>query len=281
VSVPALRRIAESQRFQTFILVVILANAVVIGLETSAELRASSGLLLHALNIIFQTIFVVEIAIRLGAYWPNLVGFFRDGWNVFDFVVVTASLLPASGPFATVARLARVLRVGRVISFVPELRLIIGTMLKSIPSMVHVIALLSVLLYVYGILGFHLFAETAPQHWGTLAQSCWTLFQILTLEGWVEVQAAIVPGQPWAWLFFGSFIVIAVFVVVNLFIAVVINNLEKVRAEDQAATDALGPHADILSRLEILREDLATVEEALRREAGRREAAETRTRQIG
>ncbi len=261
------RAIADSPRFQNVVLGVIVLTAVLVGLETSETLTARHGDLFHWLDVAVQTIFVVEIAIRLLACWPRLFAFFRDGWNVFDFAVVVASLLPQAGAFAMVARLARLMRVTRLVSVFPELRLIIGTMLRSIPSMGHVVMLLGLLLYVYGILGFHLFREQDPAHWGTLGAALLTLFQMLTLEGWVEIQEAVLGAYPWAWLYFGSFVFVAVFVVVNLFIAVVINNLESVKHEQQADADRHSPHHALLRSIEDIRARLEEMERQLR-EAG-------------
>ena len=182
------RRIADNQRFQHFILGVIVVGAIVIGVETSPRFTARHNTLVVAVEMLIQAIFVAEIAIRILAHWPRPVAFFRNGWNVFDFVVIAASLLPHAGPFAMVARLARLLRITRVVSVFPELRLIIGTMVRSIPSMGHVIVLLSVLLYVYAVLGFHFFREASPTHWGSLGAALLTPAQMQTLEGSVEIQ---------------------------------------------------------------------------------------------
>jgi voltage-gated sodium channel len=256
--------IAESPVFKNAVLVVIVLNAILIGVETSPRMTASAGHLLDVLGMLVQIAFVAEILIRLAAYGAKPWRFFLDGWNVFDFAVVALSLLPAAGPFATVARLARVLRVARVVSAMPELRLIIGTMLRSIPSMGHVITMLSILMYIYAVLGFHLFADVDPERWGTLGRAVETLFVILTLEGWVEVYEKSAEGAPWAWVFYASYIVIAVFVVVNLFIAVVINNLEATRKEDAAATDGA---ANALLELERLRTQVDRVEAVVRKVA--------------
>jgi voltage-gated sodium channel len=257
-------RIASSHAFQQFILAVIILTAVVVGLETSETLTARYGALFDGLDVVVQTIFVFEIAVRILACWPRPAAFFRDGWNVFDFLVVVASLLPQAGAFAMVARLARLLRVTRLVSIFPELRLIIGTMLRSIPSMGHVIMLLSLMLYVYGILGFYLFRDEDGEHWGTLGAALLTLFQMLTLEGWVEIQESVLDAYPWAWLYFGSFVFVAVFVVVNLFIAVVINNLESVKLEQLAEADRHHPHHAMLKTLDEIRERLDEVERRLR-----------------
>jgi voltage-gated sodium channel len=250
--------------FQHFILGVIVIGAIVIGVETSATLTARYSAILVAVEMLIQAIFVAEIAIRVLACWPRPAAFFRNGWNVFDFAVVAATLLPQAGAFAMVARLARLMRVTRLVSAFPELRLIIGTMVRSIPSMGHVIVLLTLLLYVYAVLGFHFFRQVDPTHWGSLGGALLTLFQMLTLEGWVEIQDAVLGAYPLAWIYFSSFVFVAVFVVVNLFIAVVINNLESVKHEQQVDTDRASGHRGLLEAIETVRQRLEELEERLR-----------------
>ena len=258
------RRIAEDARFQYFILAVIILGAVVIGVETSTILVARYRRPIVLLETLIQSIFVAEIAIRLLAHWPRPLAFFRNGWNAFDFLVVAASLLPQAGAFAMVARLARLMRITRIVSMFPELRLIIGTMVRSIPSMGHVIVLLSLLLYVYAVIGFHFFRNVDPARWASLGTALLTLFQMLTLEGWVEIQAAVLGRYPWAWIYFSSFVLVAVFVVVNLFIAVVINNLESVKREQQLDADRESAHGAVLAAIEGVRERLEELERRLR-----------------
>jgi len=238
-------RVAANRVFHDAVLGLIITNAAVMGFETSPAVMQKAGPLLVVAGAITQALFVVEIAIRLAAFWPRPQRFFRDGWNAFDFSVVAASLLPQSGPFATVARLARVLRAARLISSWGELRLIIATMLRSIPSMGHVVALLVLLLYVYGVLGVHIFRDADPTHWGSLSRAVSSLFQILTLEGWVEIQKTSLTAFPWAWIFYWSFILVAVFVVMNLFIAVVINNLEAARDDENARRESTRRPKDV------------------------------------
>lgn len=233
------RRIVADGRFNAFIVGVIIVNGVLVGLETSQDLLARYGAVFEALYLVIGGIFVVEITIRMVTYWPRPLAFFRDGWNVFDFVVVALSLLPAAGSFATVARLARLLRVVRLVSVLPELRLIVGTMLRSFRSMIAIVLLLALVMYVYAVLGYHKFGAIDPAHWGDLGTAVRTLFESLTMEGWLELQAAVIGEVPLAWLFFGSYILIAVFIVMNLFIAVILNNLERVKVE-HAAEDMQG-----------------------------------------
>jgi voltage-gated sodium channel len=254
------RRVATSPRFQHAILALIVANAVLVGVETDPGLMARHGPLFHALNALVQVVFVLEIAIRLLAFWPRLHRFFRDGWNLFDFAVVALSLLPAVGAFATVARLARLFRALRLVSALPELRLIVSTLVRSIRSMGHVLLLLALVLYVYAVLGVNLFRGVDPGRWGSLPRAGLTLFEMLTLEEWVDVQRASFAATPWAWLFYVSYVVIAVFVVVNLFIAIVINNLEAAKLEERAESDSEA--GAIATRLGEIRERLSEIEAA-------------------
>jgi voltage-gated sodium channel len=258
--------------FQAAIIVVIVINAVVIGLETDAGIMERHGALLLLINWLIQKMFVVEITLRLVAHWPRPQRFFRDGWNLFDFVVVAVSLVPAVGPFATVVRLGRILRLARLMSVSPGLRLIVTTMLRSIPSMGHVVLLLGLLVYLYGVTGVYLFRDADPGSWGTLRLALLSVFQLLTLEGWNELQASVIARHPWAWVYFASFIVIGVFVVVNLFIAVVLNNLESAKLEEaveavQAASAAGDIHDQALAEVVALRERLEVLERLLRASA--------------
>jgi voltage-gated sodium channel len=261
------RRVANNGTFQAFIIGVIVVNAVLVGLETSPQLVEQYGGLFELLNSAIIAIFVVELAIRLVSYLPRPQRFFADGWNVFDFAIVAVSLLPAGGSFATVARVARLLRVLRIVSVFPELRLIVGTMIRSLSSMGSVIVLLAMVVYVYAVLGYHLYGAIDPAHWGDLGLSVRTLFEVLTLEGWLELQAAVLPAAPLAWLYFATYVLLAVFIVVNLFIAVILNNLENVKAEQAAEALEGGEDAELLRQVEDLRQHLGDLEALLRRHA--------------
>jgi voltage-gated sodium channel len=270
------KRVSDSAGFHAAVIVVILFNAVVVGLETHRPLVAAYAPLFSAAHAVVLALFITELTIRAAGYGFRLGAFLREGWNLFDFLVVALSVLPGVGAFATVARIARVLRVARLVSVSPKLRLIVGTMTRSIPSLAHVSLLLGLLLYLYAVIGVNLFAVHDPAHWGTLRVALLTLFQILTLEGWVEVQAVVMGPAPWAWLYFASFVVIAVFVVVNLFIAVVLNNLDEIREEDRQAAlaeaERLRPSDEqgFEHHLATLRADIDRLEALYRRRNGAR-----------
>ena len=246
------QRVAAAAWFHWGVVGVIGVNALVIGLDTSAFLAERYGAWFKAANQLFLGIFVVEAVVKLIAQWPRPQRYFKDGWNVFDFAIIVVSLLPSTGELATLARLARLLRVLRLVSALPELRLIVTTLVRSIPSMLNVVCLMSVIFYIYAVAGYHLFHDIDPTHWRTLGIAALTLFRVVTLEDWTDVMYAAMAHHWWAWAYFVSFVVVGTFVVVNLFIAVVLNNL------DEAKTQRLNELMTPPSREELLRELLET-----------------------
>lgn len=264
--IPFCQRLAGHPTFVKAVMAVIVFNAVLMGVETNRDLYTAYKPVFNGINWTIQAIFVLEIFVRIVACFPKPLKFFRDGWNVFDFVVVTVSLLPVGGPMANVVRLARVLRIVRLISVSPDLKLIVNTMLRSIPSLGNVGMLMGILVYVYAILGYYKFGEIDPTNWGSLGAAVQSCFVMLTLEGWVDLQARVSVAAPWAWLYFSSFIIVAVFVVVNLFIAVVLNNMDKARHDELRALgkgttedkirDTIQEIKDQLEQLEALAEKI-------------------------
>ncbi|WP_281646065.1 ion transporter [Parendozoicomonas sp. Alg238-R29] len=223
--------IVEGVWFSNLIIGLIVVNGLVNGLETSEGLVASYGSWFEMINKLVVAVFVMEASLKIFAVAPRLGRYFGDGWNCFDFTVTVMSLVPAIGPMATLARLARLLRVLRLVSAFPELRLIISTLIRSIPSMGHVVLLMMVIFYIYAVAGYHLFNDVDPEHWRNLGISLLTLFRIVTLEDWTDVMYASMEFYPMAWIYYVSFVVCGTFVVINLFIAVVLNNLEEAKAE--------------------------------------------------
>ena len=251
-------RLVNKAAFEYTIIALILLNGVFLGLGTSPVLEQQYGDLLHLGNQIVLGVFIVEALLKMIALAPRVDMYFRDGWNVFDFLVIVFSLIPATGEFAMVARLARLLRVLRLISAIRELRLIVAALVRSIPSVGHVMLLMSIIVYIYAIIGYQLFHEHDPMHWRSLGISVLTLFNIITLEGWTVVMDNAMQLHSWAWVYFVSFVVAGTFVVINLFIAIIINNLDEAKAE------RLRELEPPVSRAELLRE-LRTTRDALRR----------------
>ncbi len=244
----------------------ILVNAVVIGLDTSAVLSARYGGAFETASRAFLTIFVVEALVKMTAVWPRLRDYFRDGWNLFDFTVIAVSLLPSTGEMATLARLARLFRVLRLVSALPGLRLIVSTLIRSVPGMFNVIALMSIVFYVYGVAGHHLFHEIDPTHWRTLGIALLSLFRIVTLEDWTDIMYAALEHHWWAWAYFVSFVVVGTFVVINLFIAVVINSLDEAKQERLHDLQAPPTRDELLAELTRTQEALGRLQERLERD---------------
>ena len=251
-------RLVNRPAFEYTIIALILMNGVLLGLETSPALEQRYGGIMHLGNQIVLGVFIVEALLKMLALAPRIDRYFHDGWNVFDFLVIVFSLIPATGQFAMVARLARLLRVLRLVSAIRELRLIVAALVRSIPSVGYVIMLMSIIVYIYAIIGYHLFHEHDPTHWRTLGISVLTLFNIITLEGWTVVMEKAMQVHPWSWIYFVSYVVAATFVVINLFIAIIINNLDEAKAE------RLRELEPPVSREELLRE-LRSTRDALRR----------------
>ncbi|MDQ6954628.1 MAG: ion transporter [Mariprofundaceae bacterium] len=250
------QRIVQHDAFEYFIIAIILISAVLIGLETSPEIMASYGNWIKLGNQLVLIIFIIEAALKIYAVAPKISDYFSKGWNIFDFTIIVLALLPSTGEFAMLARLARLLRVLRLISAIPELRLIVATLLRSIPSMANIMLLMSVIFYIYAVAGQQLFHAHDPEHWDNLGISLLTLFRIVTLEDWTDVMYTAMELNPLNWIYFVSFVILGTFVVINLFIAVVINNLEEAKQE------SLNQMRIPPSRDELLKE-LAQTQEAL------------------
>ncbi|HEY5815670.1 MAG TPA: ion transporter [Solirubrobacterales bacterium] len=226
----ACKRIADSKQFQLFILAVILANAVALGLETYDAIDREVGDALNLLNDVFLAVFVVEIAIRIAAHGRRPQDYFKSGWNVFDFLIIGGAFVPGVRQNATALRVLRLLRIVRVVSLFPDLRFLIRGMAASLPPIGSMAMLTSLLIYIYGMLGWILFADTDPAHWGDIGQAMLSLFIVLTLESWPEIMGEVIDVHPWAWVYFVSYVLIASFLLINMVIAILINSLEEVRA---------------------------------------------------
>ena len=224
-------RIAGMRTFDGVVIAMILATAVGLGIDTNEPLRARFGDLIGWTYQAALAVFILEAVVKLAAVAPRFERYFRDGWNLFDFTVLVLALVPDTGQFALIARLARLLRVLRLITVVPQLRVIVATLIRSLPGLGHVMLLLFVIYYVYAVAGVHLFGAHDPLHWGSLGIALLTLFRVMTLEDWTDVMYVAMELHPMSWLFFVSFVLIAAVVMINLVIAVVINNLHDARLE--------------------------------------------------
>lgn len=245
-------RWVESSSVQMTVVVVILINAAILGLETSPTVMASWGGLLLALDKVCLGIFIIEIAIKLYAYRGM---FWRSGWNIFDVFVVGIALAPGAGGWA-VLRSLRVLRVLRLLTVIPSLRKVVAAFLHSIPGLAGVVAVMAIFFYTAGVLATKLFGATYPDWFGSLGKSLYTLFQVMTLESWsMGIVRPVMESHPWAWAFFVPFIVIATFTILNLFIGIIVSTMQELSvlpdhaAEEHELTALLGRMEDDLKLL--------------------------------
>ncbi|MFY0597058.1 MAG: ion transporter [Cognatishimia sp.] len=240
--------IIDGSRFQNFIFVVIVFNAVILGLETSQFVMARIGSLIHLLDNICLAIFVFEIALKLFA---RRLAFFRNGWAVFDLVIVGVALVPGSSGFS-VLRALRILRVLRVISVAPRLRRVVEGFITALPGMASVFLLMTLIFYIGSVMATKLFASEFPHWFGNLGLSAYSLFQIMTLESWsMGIVRPVMEVYPLAWAFFVPFIMVTTFAVVNLLVGLIVNSMQDAHhEEDVAKTDTY--RDEVLTRLEAI-----------------------------
>ena len=271
------RKIVASKVFQVAILVVIVANAVTLGIQTY-PISDSLHSALSTADDVFLGIFVLELALRITAYGKHPLAFFEDGWNRFDFVVIAAAFIPGLRENATLLRLVRLLRVVRIVSVLPDLRILVRAMARSLAPIATLSVLTLMLMYVYGMVGWVLFHDGDPANWGNIGQAMLSTFTMLTLENWPSLMQAGIEIHPWSWIFFVSYVLIASFIVINILIAIIINSMEEVReaemAEERQGVEAAigeGSGIAVAERLRSLRLGIEELERELG-EQGRRKS---------
>ena len=248
-----LARWLEKPSVTNAIIVVIIFNAILLGMETSPAIMDRAGGLILTLDKVCLGIFVVEIILKLIAHGHR---FFRSGWNIFDFVIVGIALVPnAQG--LSVLRAMRILRVLRVISVAPRLRRVVEGFVIALPGMGSVFLLMAIIFYIGAVMATKLFAASFPDWFGTLGLSAYTLFQIMTLESWsMGIVRPVMDVYPYAWAFFVPFIMVTTFAVVNLLVGLIVNSMQDAHgAEEGQKTDAY--RDEVLSRLEAIEKRLA------------------------
>ncbi len=235
---------------QHMLITLIIVNAGILGIETNPEIMASIGheliLLDHAIQWVFIAAIVLLIAAR-GWY------FFKDPWCIFDFLVVAIALVPATGSLS-VLRALRVLRILRLINKIESMRRVVGALLGSLPGLGSVFGLVLIVFYVSGVIATNMYGPEFPQRFGSLGMSFYTLFQVMTLEGWSEeIARPIMEIYPTAWVFFLIFIFISTFIVVNLFVAVIVDSINSIKHHETKKND----ESDVANRLQALQLEIA------------------------
>ena len=269
--------VLESARFQRAIAVIIVLNAITLGLETSSVVMAAVGELLVMIDGIVLAIFVAELCAKVIVYRTR---FHHDPWNIFDLLVVGIALVPATGSLS-VLRALRVLRVLRLVSAVPSMRRVVSALLHAIPGMGSIVALLTLVFYVFSVMTTKMFGETFPEWFGTIPASAYSLFQIMTLESWsMGIVRPVMEVYPYAWALFIPFLLVTSFTVLNLFIGIIVDAMQSQHAvENEAELDAThaledrdrADRADLAAEIKALRNDVA----ALRSELGQRRHSST------
>ena len=253
-------QLVEGSKVEKFIVVLIVLNAITLGLETSATVMSKAGGIITLLDGIILSIFVIEITLRIVGRGTE---FFKDPWSIFDFSVVSIALVPAGSDYA-VLRALRVLRVLRLLSMVPQMRRVVSALLAAIPGLSSIILVLILIFYVFAVMATNLFAADHPEWFGTIGHSMYTLFQIMTLESWsMGIVRPLMETHPYAWIFFVPFILVATFTMLNLFIAIIVNAMqsqteqetEKTVAAVEQATQQVDTH---------IHQDIKKIEEELR-----------------
>ncbi|MCR9236804.1 MAG: ion transporter [Alphaproteobacteria bacterium] len=257
-----LRDFYENKKTEYVIAGLVILNAITLGLETSDRAMAFAGPLLIVADNVLLGIFTVELIGRMFAYRG---AFFRDGWRIFDFVIVTIALLPSSGALS-VLRALRILRILRLISLVPSLRRVVGAMITALPGMGSVMMLLGLVFYVASVIATKLYGDSFPQWFGSIGESAYSLFQIMTLESWsMGIVRPVMEEFPFAWMFFVVFILFSSFMVINLLIGIIVGAMqeehEAALQEEEAGSDAAvrqrNDHKAVLAELKSVRTELA------------------------
>jgi voltage-gated sodium channel len=266
-------RFVESAGFRNTITALILINAGILGLLTY-PMPDDIATALRLADMAIIGIFVIEIALKL---YVQKFRFFRSGWNLFDFVVVMFSLIPAAETF-TVLRALRILRLFRLFSVIPEMRSVVEALAKAIPGMGAIMLVLGVIFYVASVMGAKLFAGTHPQFFGDLGGSAFTLFQVMTLESWsMGVARPVIAEHPYAWIFFVGFIVLTSFAVLNLFIAVIVDSMQSKHfdAETERQAEAHDEREHLMDEVKALRTEIAELKTLIadQRDGGSRMAS--------
>jgi voltage-gated sodium channel len=259
-----IEQIRDARWFSNLTTFIIIAYASVLGFKTIGDVETNYSLFLQFADAFVTIYFVFEIAIKMVAE-KKFVNFFKSGWNLFDFTIVVITLLPLeSSGYAAVARLLRIFRVLRLFTARPELKAIIDMLIKAIPAIIDIVILMFIIFYIYAIVGNFFFEKLPSGLWSDFLVSMLTLFRVLTFEDWTDVMYEAMEVYPWAWAYFVSFVIIAAFVFFNLFVAVIIGEMQKLNEADMKQEI----HEDskkldiLLSEVKYLRQELNQIKKS-------------------
>lgn len=216
----------ESSKFVNAIAALIILNAILLGLETDRTIYAAYGDMMRLVDGLILVVFVIEITLKLYAY---RLSFFRSGWNIFDFSIVAIALMPAAGSLS-ILRAMRIFRMLRLLSIVPSMRRVINALLNAVPGMVSILGIMVIIFYIAAVMATRVFGSSSDplmqDLFGSMGNSMYTLFQVMTLEDWPDVAKPTIALFPWAWLYFVTFIVVTSFAVLNLFVGIIVDAMD-------------------------------------------------------
>ncbi|MAX32138.1 MAG: cation transporter [Halomonadaceae bacterium] len=261
-------RLRANKLFEACVIAIILVSALLIGAKTYEEQTSRFEQALYYFDWAVTLFFLVEILIRLAAE-RSIKDFFKNGWNVFDTVIVVASLIPLDdSEMVLLARLLRVFRVLRLVSLIPELRILLAALIKSIPRMGYVALLMFIIFYIYAALGSFLFHEVDPFLWDNISVAMLTLFRIATFEDWTDVMYATQELYAWSWIYYLTFIFLTAFIFLNMMIGIVLDVMQKesVQMEIENGTGEAGELHALRRDVRTLSEQIARLEEGLSRD---------------
>lgn len=263
-------RIVHARKFEYFLVLLIVGTSILHGVATSDALLERYQIWIGLFVIFMLFVLLLEVILKLLAVAPRIDWYFRDPWNVFDFLVITSiiggiAVFEFAADFALLILVVRLLRLLQGLTTIKALRLILATMFRAIPDMAHILILLCIVVYLYGIYGHSLLKEHDPENWGTLGNAVLSLFQVVTLDGWSEIMKTALTVEPLVWIYFVSFVVVSTFIGANLFVAVVINALDEAKRERLRSSELPATREDLLEELRATHQSLRRVEEALQR----------------
>lgn len=228
INMEELKEFLERRPVGIFITALIIVNAVTIGLETSDKILNFIGFWLESIDRYILIIFTLEISLKLVSYRHQ---FFTKAWNLFDLIIIGMAWLPITGPLH-ILRTLRILRTIRLVKTIPKLRMIIESLIRSIPSIGWIIVLLFMIFYIFAVIGTDMYSDDFPEYFGDLGKSFFTLFQVMTLESWSSgIARPMMDKMPYSYVFFVPFILLATYTTLNVFIAVVVNTMNEINRE--------------------------------------------------
>ncbi|MGW0434469.1 ion transporter [Micromonospora sp. NPDC003197] len=219
-------RVVNADWFHAVSFGLIILNAIVLGVETYDRALAEAGIALVAIEYVFLSCFVLELGLRFGAHLNAPRGFFRDGWNLFDLLIICAPLLPGVRENVTLLRLVRLARIVRAVRLFPGLRIVIGGVLRSLPGLASFLLIAALTIYLYAMVGWMAFGEAYPDRYGTVGRAMFTLFLLLSLDGITDAFNAGRAVSEWSIIYYASYIIMASYLLTNLLVGIVLKALE-------------------------------------------------------